>query len=162
MPKPLLTRDEKEKLLQEVKEILIATLDYILLNYTKLISEDFNSDEHYKNLKKEVIKKYEKGSLSILTQWLRDFTEQPRETRDFDYVKYIKEVTGYDFDIFEVFKKRIEKIIVNKKITSENQYRDVMEMVDYLCQSETKDIVKIELLNELLNKFNNKAKTNKG
>ena len=162
MPKPLLTRDEKKKQLQEVKEILIATIDYILLNHTKLISENFNSDEHYKNLKKEVIKKYEKGSLSILTHWLRYFTEQPRETRDFAYIKYIKVVTGYDFDIFEVFKKRIEKIIVNKKITSENQYRDVMEMVDYLCQSETKDIVKIKLLNELLNKFNNKAKTNKG
>jgi hypothetical protein len=161
MSKSLLTKEEKEKQLKEVKEILLATLDYNILNFPKLISVDFNSDKHYENLKNEVLKKYQKGSLSILKQWLRDLTDQPRETRDFEYVKYIKQATGYDFDIFEVFKKRIEKIIASKKITSENQYHDAVEMVDYLSQSEPKYDAKIHLLNELILKFDNKMNAKK-
>lgn len=61
-------------------------------------------------------------------------TEEPRETGDLSFGRYIKEKTGYDIDIFGSFQKRIDKIIDRKRIKTENEYRDVLAMVDNLCQ----------------------------
>ncbi len=153
-----LTKEEKAIELERVKTILLATLDYHLQTDEKIITEDFNSDKHFEDLKMETLQKFQKGQLSTLKQWLRDFTEKPRETRDFEYVKYIKETTGIDFDIFEAFKNRIDKIIARRRITSAPQYYDAMEMINYLCLTQSEDTATATLLDELIHQFENKEK----
>lgn len=83
-------------------------------------------------------------------------TEAPREMEDFGFGRYIKEKTGYDLDIFASFHKRIDKIIERKQIKTENQYRDVISMIDNLCQQTPTDQEKIDLLNDLLIDFDDK------
>lgn len=88
-------------------------------------------------------------------------TEEPRETGDLNFERYIKEKTGYDIDIFANFQKRIEKIIERKKIKTENEYRDVLAMVDNLCQQTPVDQEKIDVLNNLLIDFDDRIRGTK-
>lgn len=153
MAKQSLKKEEKKAELKRVRDILLATIDYNLTTKSKIITSDFNSDEYYSNLKNRIEDKFQKGSLATLNQWLRDFTEEPRETHDLEYCRFIKQVTGYSFNIFEVFSKRIEKIIEKKKVSTENQYRDVMELINYLSVFEPEKQAKLDLLQKLTSDF---------
>ncbi|MGZ8511425.1 MAG: hypothetical protein ACXWWA_13650, partial [Chitinophagaceae bacterium] len=62
----------------------------------------------------------------------------------------------YDIDIFVSFQKRIDKIITRKRIKTENEYRDVLAMVDNLCQQTPVDQEKIDVLNNILIDFHGK------
>jgi hypothetical protein len=153
MAKQALTKEEKKAELNRVRDILLATIDYDLTTRSKIITNDFNSDEYYSNLKNEIEEKFQKGRLATLNQWLCDFTEGPRETKDLEYCKYIKQATGHSFNIFEIFSKRIEKIIEKKKVSTENQYRDIMELINYLSVFEPENQAKLGLLQKLASDF---------
>ena len=81
MAKQALTKEEKKAELNRVRDILLATIDYDLTTRSKIITNDFNSDEYYSNLKNEIEEKFQKGRLATLNQWLRDFTEGPEKQR---------------------------------------------------------------------------------
>lgn len=157
--------EDKQAELIKTRDILLATLDYTIELYNKSDQklEGFNPEGNLKELKAQVEEHFQKGRLTKLKQWLRDFTEMPREVGDLTFTTFIKNRTGYDFDISSPFNKSIEKIIEKGKITTENQYRDVNSMVDFLCQTEPVDKKKIGVLNKLLLNFEkrlNKRKTN--
>jgi len=151
-----LTPEEKQSELKRYKDILLATLDYHIERSKGINYGEFDLAAHFKQLKQETEENYKKGRLSRLKQWLRDMTEGQRETGDLGYGRYIKEKTGYDIDIFGSFQKRIGKIIERKRIKTENEYRDVMTMVDNLCHQTPVDKNKIDLLNNLLIDFDDK------
>jgi len=136
--------------------ILIATIDYYIQRHTPgfIIPEQRQKFiEHFNNLKPEVEAAYQKKRLTKLRLWLNSLTEEPRETEDFNYSRHIKETTGYDLDIFDAFKKRVNKIIQRNKIINEHEYRDVMSLVDLLCQQIPADELQIKSLNELLGRY---------
>ncbi|HMK17806.1 MAG TPA: hypothetical protein VK492_06405 [Chitinophagaceae bacterium] len=83
-------------------------------------------------------------------------TEEPRETGDLSFGNYVKEKTGYEIDIFGGFTKRIDKIIERKRIKTENEYRDVLSIIDNLCQQSPVDQDKIDVLNNLLIDFDDR------
>jgi hypothetical protein len=153
-----LTLEEKQLELKRHRDILIATVDYYIerYNYTKSEYGDLNLIPLYEKIKCETEEHFQKGRLTRLKQYLRDMTEEPREAKDFKYGKYIKETTGYDIDIFDTFKKRIEKIVERKSIKNEDEYRDVLSTIDYLCQSNIVDQNKIDILSNILIDFDDK------
>src|SRR5215213_7483093 len=114
---------------------------------------DFDSTEHYNGLKTQTEEHFQKGRLSTLKQWFQDLTEMQVETRDLKFNKYIQEKTGYDIDIFKSYYQRVDKVIKNGKITTDNQFYDIGLMVDQLCQIEPVDNEKIEILNKLLRDY---------
>lgn len=150
-----MTTPEQHKELKRLRDILIATLDYFIESYNKSGQkfEGFNPVDNFQELKKQTEEFYKKGKTTKLKNWLRDMTEMPRETGDLNYVAYIKRTTGHDYKIFTAFNKRIYNIIAKGKISTENQFRDVNSMVDFLSQTEPIEDNKIEVLNNLLIDF---------
>jgi hypothetical protein len=159
-----MTTNEQQTELKRLREILIATIDYLIGIYKKSGQkfEGFNPTDNLQELKKQTEELYKKGKTTKLKNWLRDLTEMPRETSDLNYVIYIKQTTGHDYNIFTSFNKRIDNIIAKGKISTENQYREVNSMVDFLCQTEPVDDKKIEILNNLLLDFQHKLSGKKG
>ena len=151
-----MTPEEKQLELKRHRDILLATLDYFIDRSASIKYDGFDSVEHFKHLKQQTEEHFQKARLTRLKQWLRDMTAEPRETGDLNFDRYIKEKTGYDIDIFDNFHRRIDKIIERKKIKSENEYRDVLAMVDNLCQQTPVDEYKIDILNNLLIDFDDK------
>jgi hypothetical protein len=151
-----LTPEEKQSELKRHRLILLATLDYFIERSKGINYGGFDPIAHYQQLKEQTEENYQKGSLTRLKQWLRDMTEEPRETGDLSFSRYIKEKTGYDIDIFSSFQKRIDKIIERKQVRTESEYRDVLAMVDNLCQETPVDSDKIDLLNNLMLDFDDK------
>jgi hypothetical protein len=148
--------NKEEKLIELVKyrDLVLATLDYYLDNKLMHIkTADFDSDEHYQNLKIQTQEHFEKGRLTRLKQWFRDLTEPQIETGDLKFNKYLKDKTKYDIDIFKSYYQHIDKIIEKGKITSDNQFYDANIMVDQLCQTEPVDKEKIDILNKLLGDY---------
>ena len=116
----------------------------------KIKTTDFDSDEHYKSLKRQTEEHFQKGRLTRLKQWFRDLTEMQVECGDLQFNKYLQNKTNYDIDIFKSYFQRVDKIIEKGKITSDSQFYDINTMVDQLCQTEPVDNKKIEILNMLL------------
>lgn len=154
MPKDKLNKEEKAAELKKYRDLVLATLDYYLDNsLMRIKTADYDSDEHYKGLKRQTEEHFQKGRLSKLKQWFRDLTEMQVETGDLKFNKYLQDKTNHDIDIFESYFKRVDKIIEKGKITSDNQFYDINMMVDKLCQIEPVDNKKIEILNKLLSDY---------
>jgi len=151
----VMTTEEKHLELKRYREILLATLDYSI-ERSKALDYGETLIVHYEQLKEKTDESFTKGRLTWLKSCLRDMTEAERETEDFGFVRYIKDKTGYNFDIFDKFHKRIDKILERKCIKTENQYREVLSMIDYLCQLTAVDQQKIDLLSSLLVGFGSK------
>jgi hypothetical protein len=151
-----LTPEEKQSELKRYKDILLATLDYHIERSKGINYGEYDPAAHFKQLKQQTEENYLKGRLTKLKQSLRYMTEEQREIGDLSFGNYIKEKTGYEIDIFDSFRKRIDKIIERKRIKTENEYRDVMAMVDNLCHQSPVDKDKIDLLNNLLVDFDDK------
>jgi len=149
-----LGKDEKQAELTKYRDLVLTTLDYYLENKVMQIkSADFDSDEHYKGLKIQTAEHFQKGRLTKLKQWFRDLTEMLVETGDLKFNKYLQDKTKYDIDIFNSYFQRINMVIEKGKIDTDKQFYDINMRVNQLCQTEPVDREKIEILNRLLNEY---------
>ena len=149
-----LTKDEKQAELTKYRDLNLATIDYYIDHKELQIkTADFNSAEHYKELKIQIEEHYQKRRLTRLKQWFHDLTEMQVETGDLKFNKYLQHKTKYDIDIFKSYFQRVDKIIENGKIKTDKQFYDINMMVEQLCQAELVDIEKIKLLNRLLSEY---------
>ncbi len=149
-----LNKDENQQELRKYRDLVLATLDYYINNKEMQIkTSDFDSTEHYKRLKKQTEDYYQKGHLIRLKQWFHDLTKMQVETCDLKFNKYLQDKTKYDIDIFKSYFQRVYKIIEKGKISTDNQFYDINKMVELLCQTEPADNNKIEILNRLLIKY---------
>jgi hypothetical protein len=145
------SKDEKQAELTKYHALVVATIDYYLENHlTDIKTSDFDSDDYYAMLKIRAQDLFQKGKLSQLKQWFRDFTEMLIEEPDFNFNTYLLEKTGYEIDLFKSFYDRINKIINSGKITSHNQYYEINVMIEQLIQAQPIDTDKIKTLNNLL------------
>ena len=146
-----LNKEAKQGELVKYRDLVLATIDYYLDNKLMQIkTADFDSEEHFRQLKTQTQEHFHKGRLTRLKQWFRDLTEMQIETCDLKFNKYLQDKTQYDIDIFKSYFQGIDKIIEKGKITTDNQFYDVQIMVDQLCQTEPVDDKKIEVLNKIL------------
>lgn len=149
-----INKEEKQQELIKYRDLVLATLDYYIDNKEMQIkTAEFDSTEHYKGLKIQATEHYQKGRLTSLKQWFRDLTEMQVETGDLKFNKYLQDKTKYEIDIFKSYFQRIDKVIENGKITTDNQFYDINMIVDQLCQTEPIDNDKIEVLNRLLSEY---------
>ena len=150
-----MTKEEKQIELIKYCKLNLATLDYYIeYEVLNIKTDDYDSKKHYLELKKVVEINFQKGRLTILKQWFRDLTEMQIETKDFKFSAYLKEKTNYDIDIFKSFYDRIDKIIVKGKITTDNQFYDVKNVLNDVSD-ENKYKENLEYLeNELENMSN--------
>jgi len=149
---------DKSKELAKYRDLILATLDYYIENkIMEIKTSDFDSTIHFQSLKTQTIDHFEKGRLTKLKQWFRDLSEMQIETRDLRFNTYLRNKTGLDIDIFHDYFERINKLIERGKITTDNQFYDIRNMIDHLCQTDPVDHKQIEILNKLLIDYEHKT-----
>lgn len=154
------TSNEKQAELDKYIVLVLATLDYYLDPSNPQSISKIGLTDYYKGLKIQADEQYKKGRLTKLKQWFRDLTEMFIETNDLKFNDYLRKKTNYDEDIFKSFNNRLDKIIEKGKISNDNQFYDIRNAVDQLCQLEPSDLNTINILNKLLLDYEErKAKT---
>ncbi len=154
MKKQSINNDEKQAELIKYRDLVVATIDYLLDNKIMQIkTTDFDSSEYYKQLKEQAQEHFIKGKLARLKQWFRDLTEPQIESRDLKFSKYLSDRTNYNLDIFKSYFNRVDKIIAKGKITTDNQFYDITIMIDQLCQAKPVDNEKMKILNKIINEY---------
>jgi hypothetical protein len=153
--------DKKVDLLK-YRDLVLATIDYYLESKIFVTnSAEFNSAEYYNKLKRQTEEHFQAGRLTKLKQWFRDLTEMQVECRDLKFNKYLQDKTKIDIDIFTSYFQRIDKIIEKGKISTDNQFYEINNLVDQLCQVEPIEINRIENLNKLLSEYEQKKSRKK-
>lgn len=150
-------KSEKQKELEKYFAINTAVLDYFIKHGIKI--PGFDTVEYFSNLKVQVREHFDKGRLTKLKQWFRDFSEGGHDEPEF--IKFIKDKTGFDLDIKDEFEKRVDKILKNGKIRNENEFRDLQIKIDSLIWESPIDEEKINRINLLLSAFDKQKKSKK-
>jgi hypothetical protein len=151
LTKEKISNADKDVELAKYRDLVTATLDYLIDNNTfRIKTADFDSDSHYRTLREQTTEHFQKGRLSKLKQWFRDLTETQRETGDLKFNTYLINRTGQDINIFQDYYDRVDKIIAKGKITTDNQFYDVNSMVDQLSHAVPVDNGKLTMLNKLM------------
>lgn len=162
MTRKKLSKSEKEAELKKYRDLVSATLDYYIEKKAYPFSTA-NSIEHFQKLKQLTEEHFQKERLTLLKQWFRDMTEMQIEVRDLNFNEYLRNRTKHDVDIFKSYFKRLEEIVKKGKITTDNQFYDLNILVDQLSQTEPVDSERIEILNTLLRKYEQRnARRNAG
>src|SRR5688572_18794495 len=127
-----MTPEEKQKELIKFRDLNMATIEYTIALYAQHPIKGYDPSENYKTIKSQVEEHFQKGRLTILRQWFRDLTEMFQEEGGIEFSRYIKEKTGYEIDILTKLLGRIDKILDKGKITTDNQFRDIMSLLNNL------------------------------
>lgn len=156
-----MTAQEKQSELQRYKDILLATLDYLIeqLPTNDNYDELSHVEEYYRQQKLQIEKYYTQRRLDRLQQRLASLTKGLQNSTHLNFANYIKEKTSYNIDIFESLKKRIEIIIKQKEIRSKKEFNDVSVMY-FFYQDTATEPDKAEILKSLVIDYSNKKKRN--
>lgn len=147
-------KEEKQAELSKYKDLVLATIDYYLdFKEMQFKNADFDSTEHYQQLKIQTEEHFQKGSLTRLKQLFKDLTEMQVECGDLKFNQYLKDKTKYEVEIFNSYFQRVDKVIEKGKITTDKQFYDINIMIVQLCQTEPIDTEKIYVLNKLIGEY---------
>jgi hypothetical protein len=161
-----LTPEQKQLILQRLKAIILAALDYLLQQSggSFVCDESDYVAEYYQQQKLQIEKYYKQRRLDRLQQRFESLSKGLQMRADLNFSKYIKKETGYDIDIFEDLRKRIDIIIAQDEIRDHRDLRDVSTMINYYREMKDEG-EEVEKLNDLhtdyvtvKNKFSGKRK----
>jgi hypothetical protein len=138
--------------LDKYHALVQATLDYELLQ-KKVISDTFDSHEHWRDIKTKCEVYRQKGQLNKLKKIFRDLTEPHVEMSNMDFDEYLRKHTGFQFSIFESLFEEVEKLIAKQKIKTEGQYYNAQIYLDKLINETHQDQHKITLLESMMEAF---------
>lgn len=148
---------EKQAALEKYKAIAIATLDYLIKNYTgKLVFDQY--DPHvmvYSTQKEQVERYFKQRKLDQLKRHSTNFQSILLHNLDVKFKDFIKEQTGYEIDIFKDLQDRIEAIVASKEITKDRELYDVRLMSD-IYEKTNGDQKKLAVLQNLVVAFTDK------
>ena len=158
-----MSSDTPSRELEKYRSLILATLDYEIMKLEQAASGEHLRSmlSHFDKLKEATLVAFEKRQINKLTQWFRDITEGHLETRNFAFTRYLKEVTGYDIDIFANYFARIDTMLARGRISSDNQFYDASMLVDHLSQSDPVDTRLIERLNSLISDYEQRCSRRK-
>lgn len=125
--------EKKQAELDRYRSISLATIDYLLkLNGGMIVYDGDDPMTEFYNIQKIETEKYHhEGKLDRLKARLTQQINTLQRMVDLDFEAYIKITTGYDIDIFEDLRKRVEIILVNKEIRSDKEMSDIFTMRRY-------------------------------
>jgi hypothetical protein len=116
-----MTPAEQQPLLDRLRDILLATIDYSLQKKDLLTRKEEREplEQHYARMRTRLLNAFKARKLDALQRLLRELTIIIRVQRDQGYGKYIKEKTGYDIDIFAEVPERTDPNDDGELISSE-------------------------------------------
>lgn len=148
-----MTREEKQSELQRHRDILLATIDYLLDQFGgRFVVDQIDwTAEFYQQQKIQTLKNYKQRRLDRLQQRLRSLTKVLQHSVDLNFATYIKEKTVFEIDIFEDLRKRVDPILLRNEILNQQELNDISTMLHYcrqgLADSEMADKLKVLLSN---------------
>jgi hypothetical protein len=151
------TTEEKQIELQRNREILLATIDYFILKHgdSFVLDNQSHKREYYEQQKAQVDKYYKQRRLDKLQQKLASLTKSIENSIDLTFSTYIKKRTGYDIDIFDKLKKRVDQILTKNKIENSKEENDIGTMLHYLIDTSS-SAEEVEKLKALLINYHGK------
>ena len=122
-----LTKHEKTAKLLYHRDIILATIDYIIAGIGDEQSLDHRDIilEHYEKQKGQTVKYYHARRLDRLQQKLGNLIKGPQGRGDLNFDTYIKQKTGHEIDIFEKIRKRTDAIIEQGQIRNGKDLNDI-------------------------------------
>ncbi|MBS1600702.1 MAG: hypothetical protein JST75_20940 [Bacteroidetes bacterium] len=161
---PKLTRQEKQLELERHRDILLATIDYVLrgIESENLTEEAFATFyAYYQQQKKQIEKYFQERRLITMKQRLNSLIMMgPLGRVDVTFNDYIKQTTGHEIDIFENLLIRVKKIIAQHKITDKKQLNDIAIMFE-LGKQEPSYSSATDTLKKIVIEYANEAKKKK-
>jgi hypothetical protein len=152
---------EKQPDLKRHRDILVATIEYILQQLTTegLSKNDFDNVASYYHQQMHQVEKYfQLGRLDILQTKFRNLTLFPIHKLDLSFNAYIKKETGHVIDIFEMLETRVNEIIAQNRITNEKEIGDITIMTE-VYKRKLVDVKKSEILKHLLIDYYNQRRS---
>ena len=116
--------------------------------------------DHYERQKPQIDKYYKQRRLDRLQQKLASFINTLGRSIDLNFSTYIKKKTGYDIDIFDSLRKRVDTILSQNKITNDKEENDVGTMLRYFSATSSSPD-KVDTLKSLLLEYSNKRRKKK-
>jgi len=129
-----LTPEQKQSELQRHRAILLATLDYMEEHFGgSFVHDQYDPvTEYYRQQKIQTEKYFKQRRLDRLQQRLASLTKGLQHRPDLAFAPYIKEKTGYDIDIFEDLRNRVNAIVAQNGICGKRkgEYCEVISRVE--------------------------------
>ncbi|RZK54945.1 MAG: hypothetical protein EOO87_09100 [Pedobacter sp.] len=124
---------QKQTALEKQRTIIIATIDYLILQQSgSIVFDDFDPVKlHFEQERTKTEKYFAQRRLDKLEQMLAKLIKGLQHRIDLKFDQYIKNETGYDIDIFEDLRNRANEIILKKEISSQQELNDISLMVHY-------------------------------
>lgn len=159
--------EQKQSELQRHRAILLATLDYLgeRLGGSIVFDQYDPATEYFQQQKIQTEKCFKQRRLDRLQKRLASLTKEMQSRADLAFASYIKEKTGYDIDIFEDIRKRVNAIVAQNEIHSQNELNDVGTMLHYYRKTaaEEKEVEKLKsLLSDYSKRINKTTTKRKG
>lgn len=153
-----MTPEEKQSELQRHRAILLATLNYLEERFGgSLVYDQYDPvTEYYQQQKIQIEKYFKERRLDRLQQRLSSYIKDLQNRADLNFASYIKEKTGYDIDIFEDLRKRVDAIVAQSEIRSQSELNDVGTMLHFYQESSNNG-KEVEKLKSLLTDYSQKA-----
>ena len=149
-----MTPEQKQSELQRHRAILLATLDYMEEHFGgSFVHDQYDPvTEYYRQQKIQTEKYFKQRRLDRLQQRLASLTKGLQHRPDLAFAPYIKEKTGYDIDIFEDLRNRVNAIVAQNKIGSQKELNDIGIMLRFYHETKA-DGEEIEKLKALLTDY---------
>lgn len=124
--------EENQAELDKCRHIIFVSIDYTIEKEAgQLKPEQIEYSRNFHRLwKEQVEEQYQSKDLQKLKKSLDTVTLRYKITGDTDLVKYIKEKTGYDYDLLGNIYERIDKIIARGRIANRKERTDVATMIE--------------------------------
>ena len=153
-----MTTEEKNSELQRYRDILLATIDYLLDRFggSFVVDQLDMTAEFYTQQKAQTLKNYKQRRLDRLQQRLKSLTKALQNEVDLNFATHIKEKTGFELDLFEDLKKRVDHILTLNEIRSEQELYDISTWLRYR-QQESADGEVVDKLKVLLSNYHNRT-----
>ncbi len=154
-----MTQDQKQAELEKYLAITLATYDYLISIYGRMIvCDDVSSYETSYNNAKGIAETYFKErQLAKLKKQFKNETEWLKIQLDLEFGDYIKKHTGYIIDIFADSRANAEEVLAKGSIESEKERRDVSQMV-CLHQKTARNPNELKKLSVLLDDFHERKR----
>jgi hypothetical protein len=151
---------QKQLELQRYRAILLATTDYLISKHGGSIVFDGEDSirDYYEQQKPQIEKYYEQRRLNKLQQKLLSLSKGLQNKPDINFTTYIKEKTGYDIDIYEDLRKRVDAVVEQEEIRNEKELNDVFTMLGFYQQTSTSDEM-VDKVRALLTDHSKKIKS---
>lgn len=157
-----MTPEEKQSELQRHRDILLATIDYLISIHGEsfVLDNEAHVKKHYEQQKTQVDKYYKQRRLDRLQQKLANLTTSLENSIDLNFSVYIKEKTGYEINLFEKLQRRVDIILSKNEIFNDKEESDIGTMLHFLIDTSASGD-NIEKLKSLLFQYHTKNRTKK-